>query len=172
MVLDEERCIRCALCVKRCPYDAITMERFELQEISSDGRLYKESYRDTQLGLAGVGNQADGGRIRSVSFLERVDQAIRRSALLAFALPPALPRRRAIAGYGGHEQRVPAHPPGARPPARGQVRLHVLPGRPVVLLLPGADRDRRVPDVLLRAVVDVGVHRHPAASRPRCRSGC
>lgn len=56
MVIDEERCIRCALCVKRCPYDAITMERFELQEVASDGRLYKESYRDAQLGLHGLGN--------------------------------------------------------------------------------------------------------------------
>ncbi len=65
MVLDEERCIRCALCVKRCPYDAITMDRFELQEVSSDGRLYKESYRDAQLGLFGLGNPpVTGGGVR------------------------------------------------------------------------------------------------------------
>jgi ferredoxin len=63
MVLDEELCIRCALCVKRCPYDAITMERFELQEVSSDGRLYKESYRDAQLGLAGLGDAAVPGGV-------------------------------------------------------------------------------------------------------------
>jgi formate dehydrogenase beta subunit len=60
MILDEERCIRCALCVKRCPYDAITMERFELRESTSDDRVYKESYRDAQ--LAGVPGIAGGAR--------------------------------------------------------------------------------------------------------------
>ncbi len=29
MVMDETSCIRCGLCVRRCPTDAITMRRFE-----------------------------------------------------------------------------------------------------------------------------------------------
>ena len=32
MVKDEERCIRCGLCAIRCPTDAMTMERFQIQE--------------------------------------------------------------------------------------------------------------------------------------------
>src|SRR5262245_23424378 len=57
---------------------------------------------------------------------------------LPFALPSAVSDRRTIARLRGHEQRLPAPAPGARPAARGQVRLHVLSGRPVVLLLPSA----------------------------------
>src|SRR5512132_2408686 len=96
---------------------------------------------------------------REVTFVEAVPRACRRGSpaqrAVAFAVPPALPDRRAIACLRGHEQRLPAPPPGARPPARGQVRLHLLPGRSVVLLLPRADRDRRLFDVLLRAVVNL-----------------
>jgi hypothetical protein len=40
------------------------MERFELQEVSSDGRLYKESYRDAQLGLQGLGTDRVTGGVR------------------------------------------------------------------------------------------------------------
>src|SRR3954454_15996041 len=46
---------------------------------------------------------------------------------LPFAVPPAVPDGRAFALVRGHEQRLPAPPPGARPPARGEVRVHVLP---------------------------------------------
>src|SRR3954463_16552843 len=80
---------------------------------------------------------------------------------LAFALPPAVPERRTLARVRRHEQRVPAHPPGPRPPARGEVRLHVLPGWPVVLPVPRPDRDGRLPDVLLRAVGGARLHEHP-----------
>lgn len=33
IIKDEERCIRCSLCVKRCPVNAITMERFVFKEV-------------------------------------------------------------------------------------------------------------------------------------------
>jgi ferredoxin len=30
MIIDEEKCIRCGLCIVRCPTDAITMVQFEV----------------------------------------------------------------------------------------------------------------------------------------------
>src|SRR5215210_3819649 len=79
------------------------------------------------------------------TFVE-LPRACRRGAeakrTVALVVPPTLPAGRAIARLRGHEQRRPSPAPGPRPTARGQVRLHVLPGRTVVLLLPGPDGDR------------------------------
>ena len=33
IIKDEERCIRCGLCAKKCPVDAVTMERFLFKEV-------------------------------------------------------------------------------------------------------------------------------------------
>lgn len=36
IIKDDARCIRCDLCVRRCPTDAITMERYEEREVALD----------------------------------------------------------------------------------------------------------------------------------------
>ena len=56
MIIDEERCIRCNLCVERCPTNCITMDRLELERFTPDGKVLLESYKDNVLGQ--VGQQA------------------------------------------------------------------------------------------------------------------
>ena len=53
MIIDEERCIRCNLCVERCPTNCITMDRLELERLTPDGKVLLESYKDNVLGQIG-----------------------------------------------------------------------------------------------------------------------
>src|SRR5687768_6595130 len=154
MVLDEERCIRCALCVKRCPYDAIPWSGSSFRRSAATGGSTRRATAIPSWGCLGsVTAPRPEDTFGELPRAGRHGHPPQRSVPLF--VPPAVPIGRAIAFLRGHEQRLPAPAPGARSPARGQVRVHVLPRRPVVLLLPGADRYRRLPDVLLRALVHV-----------------
>ena len=62
MIIDEERCIRCNLCVERCPTNCITMDRLELERFTPDGKVLLESYKDNVLGQ--IGQQAGPAVVR------------------------------------------------------------------------------------------------------------
>ena len=155
------RPVRQALPVRR-HYDGAVRAPGDLER----RRLYKESYR-TRSSPGRPAWQEEPGELPRAGGPDHPPE--RR---LAVALPQAVPRRRAVARVRGHEQRVPAPAPGAGPPARGQVRLHVLPRRPVVLPVPRADRDGRLPDVLLRPVGRRRRTRTSSTSRAASRSAC
>ena len=107
-----------------------------------------------------------------MSFLERVDESIRRSAgrgASIFRNPyPNDERSRAYAVMNNVFLHL--HPVRVRQHAVKFAYTFCLGGL-VVLPVPGPDRDRRLPDVLLRPVGDPGVHEHPRHPEPRSSFG-
>ena len=75
MIIDEERCIRCNLCVERCPTNCITMDRLELERFTPDGKVLLESYKDNVLGQ--IGQQA-----LEIDFLKGCLQRIEQQRML------------------------------------------------------------------------------------------
>ena len=171
MVLDEERCIRCALCVKRCPYDAITMERFELQEVRRTvGSTRRATATRSSAWPASATKQRQGEC--AVSFLERVDETIRRSAAWRSLFRQPYPndeRSRAMAVMNNVFLHI--HPVRVRQHAVKFAYTFCLGGLSFFLFLV-----LTVTGVYLMFFYvpssTPGLHEHPARSRRRCRSGC
>ena len=41
MIIDEEKCIRCGLCIVRCPTDAISMVKYEVASVNDRWNVSK-----------------------------------------------------------------------------------------------------------------------------------
>ena len=103
-----------------------------------------------------------------MSFLERVDQTIRRSPVWRSIFRQPYPRDERSRAYAVmNNVFLHIHPVRVRQHAVKFAYTFCLGGLSL-LPVPGADRDRRVPDVLLRPVVPP--RRTPTSSTSRARS--
>ena len=100
------------------------------------------------------------------SFLERVDQSIRRSVVWRSLFRQPYPRDERSRAYAVmNNVFLHIHPVRVRQHAVKFAYTFCLGGL-IVLPVPGADHHRRLPDVLLRAVNHARVHEHPGDPEP------